>query len=333
MEVLNSLIMKITANENDTNDILQTFQLLLLSPLVHCKLNCSDHAASLIGHWGKHCEKWKTRRAALMMIVTRQFIKRQFIEQQFIERQFIERQFIEWQFIETTVHRTDSSSNRQFIGPTVYWTDSLSDRQFIEPTVHRTDSLSDRQFIEPTVCRTDSLSNRQFNEPTVCRTDSLSNRQFNEPTVYRIDSSSNNSSSNDSLSNNSLSEDSLSKQDKLTSKMYAKTVNLLCAGKNVFAKYQAWGAGFNPNPPLAYTLVCHWHTQNHSKPLQLAFLILKKDKNGLCTWTNLSRELWLQLYITAWWPRRNNVLQQLNQISRFDEQSIDKLLFDKLSFR
>jgi len=30
-------------------------------------------------------------------------------------------------------------------------------------------------------------------------------------------------------------------QDKLTSKTYAKTINLLCAGNKVFAKYQAQG--------------------------------------------------------------------------------------------
>jgi len=36
--------MKITASENDTNDILQTFRELLLSSSVHCKLNCNDHA-------------------------------------------------------------------------------------------------------------------------------------------------------------------------------------------------------------------------------------------------------------------------------------------------
>ena len=40
--------------------------------------------------------------------------------------------------------------------------------------------------------------------------------------------------------------------DKLTNKKYAKTINLLCAGKNVFVKYQAQG-GFNPNP-LAHAL-------------------------------------------------------------------------------
>ena len=38
-EVLNSLIMKLTANENDTNGILQTFRSLLLSSSVHCILN------------------------------------------------------------------------------------------------------------------------------------------------------------------------------------------------------------------------------------------------------------------------------------------------------
>jgi len=37
--------------------------------------------------------------------------------------------------------------------------------------------------------------------------------------------------------------------DKLTSKKYAKTFNLLCAGNNYFVKYQAQGGGFNPKPP------------------------------------------------------------------------------------
>jgi len=36
--------MKIMANENDTNNILQTFRWLVLWSSVHCKLNCSDHA-------------------------------------------------------------------------------------------------------------------------------------------------------------------------------------------------------------------------------------------------------------------------------------------------
>ena len=35
--MLNSLIMKIAAKENDTNDILQTFRYLVLSSSVHCK--------------------------------------------------------------------------------------------------------------------------------------------------------------------------------------------------------------------------------------------------------------------------------------------------------
>jgi len=34
---------------------------------------------------------------------------------------------------------------------------------------------------------------------------------------------------------------------------YAKTVNLLCAGNELFVKYQAEG-GVNPNPSLAYAL-------------------------------------------------------------------------------
>jgi len=32
-------------------------------------------------------------------------------------------------------------------------------------------------------------------------------------------------------------------------KKYAKTVNLLCAANKAFVKYQAQGAGFNPNLP------------------------------------------------------------------------------------
>jgi len=31
--------------------------------------------------------------------------------------------------------------------------------------------------------------------------------------------------------------------------MYAKTINIFCADKNVFVKYQAQG-GVNPNPPF-----------------------------------------------------------------------------------
>ena len=41
----------------------------------------------------------------------------------------------------------------------------------------------------------------------------------------------------------------IQKLDKLTSKMYAKTINIFYADKNVFVKYQAQG-GVNPNPPL-----------------------------------------------------------------------------------
>jgi len=42
--------------------------------------------------------------------------------------------------------------------------------------------------------------------------------------------------------------------DQLTSKKYAKTVNLICAGNKVFVKYQAQG-GANPNPPLRTPLL------------------------------------------------------------------------------
>jgi len=37
--------------------------------------------------------------------------------------------------------------------------------------------------------------------------------------------------------------------DKLTSKKYAETINLICAGNKVFVKYQAQGWG-NPSPSL-----------------------------------------------------------------------------------
>jgi len=41
--------------------------------------------------------------------------------------------------------------------------------------------------------------------------------------------------------------------DKLTSKKYAKTINVLCAGNKVFVKYQAQGGGFNPKTPSLRT--------------------------------------------------------------------------------
>jgi len=37
--------------------------------------------------------------------------------------------------------------------------------------------------------------------------------------------------------------------DKLTSKKYAKTINLLCAGDKVFVKYQAQGGALTPKHP------------------------------------------------------------------------------------
>jgi len=40
----------------------------------------------------------------------------------------------------------------------------------------------------------------------------------------------------------------INKQNRLTSKNYANTVNLLCADNAVFVKYQAQG-GFNPKQP------------------------------------------------------------------------------------
>jgi len=43
--------------------------------------------------------------------------------------------------------------------------------------------------------------------------------------------------------------------DKLTSKKYAKTINLLGTGNKVFVKYQAQGGWLTPTPPtLAYAL-------------------------------------------------------------------------------
>jgi len=36
--------------------------------------------------------------------------------------------------------------------------------------------------------------------------------------------------------------------DELTSKMYGKTINLLCAGNKLFVKYQAQGGGVTPSP-------------------------------------------------------------------------------------
>jgi len=42
---------------------------------------------------------------------------------------------------------------------------------------------------------------------------------------------------------------------KLTSKKYAQTVNIFCAGNKVFVTYQSKGDVVNPKPPLAYALV------------------------------------------------------------------------------
>jgi len=42
--------------------------------------------------------------------------------------------------------------------------------------------------------------------------------------------------------------------NKLTSKKYAKTINLLCEGNKVFVKYHAKEGGFHPQPPFAYAL-------------------------------------------------------------------------------
>jgi len=61
-EVLNGLVMEITAIENDINDILQTFRQLLLSSSMHYKLNCSDHAAS--SYWSvRRKSLWKMKNA------------------------------------------------------------------------------------------------------------------------------------------------------------------------------------------------------------------------------------------------------------------------------
>jgi len=49
--------------------------------------------------------------------------------------------------------------------------------------------------------------------------------------------------------------------DKLTSKKYAKTSDLLCAGNKVFVQYQAQG-GISPNTPLANALDCHCANDN-----------------------------------------------------------------------
>jgi len=59
-EVLNSLIMNITAKANDTNDILQTFRQLLLSSSVHSNRTAVILLQVLIGHSGeKRCKKMK----------------------------------------------------------------------------------------------------------------------------------------------------------------------------------------------------------------------------------------------------------------------------------
>ena len=63
----------------------------------------------------------------------------------------------------------------------------------------------------------------------------------------------------------------LPKVDKLTSKKYSKTINLLCAGKNFFVKYRAQG-GLTPSlrTPLSATVfVSQWIFQNHDRGLTI----------------------------------------------------------------
>jgi len=45
--------------------------------------------------------------------------------------------------------------------------------------------------------------------------------------------------------------------DKLPSKKYAETINIVCAGNRVFVKYQAQEGGLTPTPHLAYALGCY----------------------------------------------------------------------------
>jgi len=52
--------------------------------------------------------------------------------------------------------------------------------------------------------------------------------------------------------------------DKLASKKFAKTINLLCEGNKVFVKYQAQGGVLPPTPPLCVRTWCrssvgHFH--------------------------------------------------------------------------
>jgi len=63
-EVMNSLIMNITAKANDTNDILQTFRKLLLSSSVHSNKTAVILLQVLIGHSGeKRSKKMKNTKA------------------------------------------------------------------------------------------------------------------------------------------------------------------------------------------------------------------------------------------------------------------------------
>ena len=64
--MLNSLIINITANANDTTDILQTFRKLLLSSSVHRKRTAAMLLQVLIGYSGeKRCKKMKNAKGCL----------------------------------------------------------------------------------------------------------------------------------------------------------------------------------------------------------------------------------------------------------------------------
>jgi len=83
------------------------------------------------------------------------------------------------------------------------------------------------------------------------------------------------------------------RQTTVTSKKYAKTINLLCAGNKVFAKYQAQGWGFNPKTPPLRTplpsLACltYRHKVDLSNPCFLHVFLMKK----LCTTTSFTAAL------------------------------------------
>jgi len=97
--------------------------------------------------------------------------------------------------------------------------------------------------------------------------------------------------------------------DNLTSKKYAKTIDLFCAGNKVLVKYQAQGGGVLTPTPLAYALEINRIFWKTSEVFIEAQTLHRKLFH--CEWKIFARVLWSQLFhskihqtVLGWWRSR-----------------------------